>query len=290
MEDFTDIVPLRDGLERGGIRYQGLNFEEIYSELPNDGKVRLDIEQVVFEYFSALRLPAHPTIYDCLVLSLRKKDVIATFNWDPFLIQAIRRNLVPPWVESPKVLFLHGNVAAGYCARDRVHGERDKTCSRCGDPFGPSKLLYPTTHKDYSADPAISDAWRAAEQAFRAAFMVTIFGYGAPKSDVDAIDLLQGAWGGPDKRSMEQFEIVDVRDEDDLVRTWSGFIHSHHYEVHKSIFDSWLFRHPRRTGEAYLNQYVDAKFIKDHAIPEVSSLEGLWRWFRPLFNRENGAA
>ncbi|MHA1748548.1 MAG: hypothetical protein ACTSXN_02865 [Promethearchaeota archaeon] len=33
-----------------------------------------------------------PTIYDYLILSLRKKDVIATFNWDPLLVQAAWKN------------------------------------------------------------------------------------------------------------------------------------------------------------------------------------------------------
>jgi hypothetical protein len=44
------------------------------------------LERAVFDYFSSLQLPDEPTLYDHLVLSLRPKDVIATFNWDPFLI------------------------------------------------------------------------------------------------------------------------------------------------------------------------------------------------------------
>ena len=44
-----------------------------------------EIETRVDEYFADLELPGHPTIYDRLVLSLREKDLIATFNWDPFL-------------------------------------------------------------------------------------------------------------------------------------------------------------------------------------------------------------
>ncbi|QEK51418.1 hypothetical protein FYC62_06870 [Pedobacter aquae] len=38
----------------------------------------------------------------------------------------------------------------------------------------------------------------------------TIFGYGAPISDIEAVNLLNHAWGTPDDRSMEQFEIIDV--------------------------------------------------------------------------------
>jgi hypothetical protein len=39
-----------------------------------------------------LKLPEEATIYDYLVLSLRSPDIIATFNWDPFLYQAFERN------------------------------------------------------------------------------------------------------------------------------------------------------------------------------------------------------
>ena len=54
-------------------------------------KVRMAVEQRDAEYFSKLELPDHPTIYDYRLLSLRKKDVIATFNWDPFLWLACHR-------------------------------------------------------------------------------------------------------------------------------------------------------------------------------------------------------
>ena len=50
--------------------------------------------------------------------------------------------------------------------------------------------------------------------------MVTIFGYSAPQSDRGAVDLLGAAWGGSQKRSLEQFEIIDVKDEEPLVEAY----------------------------------------------------------------------
>lgn len=44
----------------------------------------------------------------------------------------------------------------------------------------------------------------------------TIFGYGAPVSDVEAVTLLNKAWGMPDDRVMEQFEIIDITPEEVL--------------------------------------------------------------------------
>jgi hypothetical protein len=290
MADFVEIVPVRDILGRSGIRFEGRNFEELYAEISTESKwdrVRGDLESAVFDYFSALRLPPEPTLYDHLILSLRAKDVIATFNWDPFLIQAIRRN--PAAANNhPKILFLHGNVAAGYCRKDNVHGVRNGRCS-CGQPFEPSRLLYPVATKRYDDDPAIAAAWRESKISFEAAFMVTIFGYGAPQSDASAVTLLDEAWGGWQKRSMEQFEIIDVRPEEDLVKTWDRFIHTHHYEVHSSAYDSWLFKHPRRSGEAYLNQYINALFINDNPVPRDSSFDELRAWIGPLIERERGS-
>jgi hypothetical protein len=39
--------------------------------------------------------------------------------------------------------------------------------------------------------------------------MVTIFGYGAPKSDTEAVDLMKAAWGKVSDRNLEQVEIID---------------------------------------------------------------------------------
>ncbi len=292
MADFADIVPVREVFSELGIPQEGKNnFESTYSEIASDpakAPYRERLENIIFDYFSSLNLPSAPTIYDYLLLSLRKKDVVATFNWDPFLIQAARRN-DPLNGRLPFICFLHGNVMSGYCHTDKVHGVRGASCSKCNRPFSPSRLLYPIADKGYDQDPAIADSWRLLSRALEEAFMVTIFGYSAPTSDASAVTLLRKAWGTSSKRSMEQFEIIDVRPEKDLAKSWKSFIHSHHYEVHPSFMESWIFKHPRRTGEAYINQYIEAKFIEDNDIPKTNSLEELWQWFEPLFLTEDRA-
>lgn len=288
MADFTQIVPVGDVFKRIGIDPADQDFESLYSQLtndPNHDTVREELESIVYSYFDSLALPDFPTLYDHILLSLRDKDVIATFNWDPFLIQAARRN--PPLRgRQPRLLFLHGNVLAGFCERDNVHGVRRTRCSRCQRPFSPSRLLYPVAEKDYDTDPMIADAWRALRQALKGAFMVTVFGYSAPTSDASAVQLLQAAWGSWRERQLEQFEIIDIRQEDKLRESWSSFIHTHHYEVHSDPYDSWILNHPRRTGEAYLNQYLQAYFIVNHRVPRDVSFAELWAWFQPLFEAE----
>lgn len=116
--------------------------------------------------------------------------------------------------------------------------------------------------------------------------MITIFGYGAPKTDVSAIDLMKSAWGDVNNREMEQTEIIDIRNEDDLYKTWEPFIHSHHYDTHSSFYNSWIANHPRRTGEAHFNQYYDAQFIENNPIPKDFDLQELWSWFDQLKSGE----
>jgi hypothetical protein len=288
MADFANIVPVQEVFGELDIPLKGRNFESAYSEIASNPALtshRERLEGIIYDYFAALELPDRPTIYDYLLLSLRKKDVVATFNWDPFLIQAVRRS---PLFNGrlPRLCFLHGNVLAGYCHEDKIHGVRGARCSRCGRRFSPSKLLYPIAEKGYDQDPMIADNWRLLGKALEDAFMVTIFGYSAPMSDASAITLLRKAWGTPTKRSLEQFEIIDVRPEKELAKSWKAFIHTHHYKVHPDVRSSWLFKHPRRTGEAYINQYLEAKFIEDNPIPEADSLEELWDWFEPLLQAE----
>jgi len=286
MLNFVNVLGLAPLLDKAGISHMGRNFEDIYDQIhkdPNLLSVRQELEDAVYDYFKTLEISDTPTIYDHLVLSLRDKDAILTFNWDPFLVQAYRRNgMNGRGFKLPSLHFLHGNVKIGYCHKDKVTGVIGAACSHCGQRFKPSRLLYPISNKDYHLDEFISAQWNDLEQLLKNAFMITVFGYGAPKSDVSAIDLMKAAWGDKNARSLEQTEIIDIRSEDDLRATWEPFIHTHHYEVHDNFYNSWIANHPRRTGEAYWNQYLEALFIEDNPIPRNLDLPELWDWFDKL--------
>lgn len=91
MDNFIELVGLTDLIEYIPQHLRDTNFEKLYSKLHNDdpqSEIILEIEQRIKDYFGDMKLPAEPTIYDYLILSLRNKDLIATFNWDPFLYQA----------------------------------------------------------------------------------------------------------------------------------------------------------------------------------------------------------
>ena len=114
IKNFVEIVGLTALLADHGINPPYGDFEAIYSDIasnPAQVGLREEIELRVQDYFAALELPDTPTLYDHLILSLRPKDVIATFNWDPFLWHAAARN--HHFGKAPCLLFLHGNVAIG---------------------------------------------------------------------------------------------------------------------------------------------------------------------------------
>ena len=287
IKNFVDIVGLSVLLSANGINPPYDDFEGIYSDIAADASktaLRKEIEQRTYDYFAALKLPDTPTLYDYLVLSLRPKDVVATFNWDPFLWNAAARNR--HFCEPPCLLFLHGNVAIGYCPYCKVVLCRGHNCPHCGRTLVASPLLYPVKQKNYQSDPAIAGHWRTLASALKSAWTVTFFGYGAPRTDVDAIDLLKDAWGTPEERCLEETEIIDIRPEDDLTQTWNPFIHSHHYGVHGSFYESNLAKHPRRSCEALWERLMEARFVEGTNFPQNMDFDSLYNWLAPRIAAE----
>lgn len=217
MRNLVQVVGLEDLLIAHDVREGHEDFEGLYDGLASDPSktdlVRL-VDQRVREYFAGMRLPDEVTLYDQLLLSLREKDVIATFNWDPFLPQAFRRSRDVRRL--PKILFLHGNVEIGACREHRRSGFIEQTCSVCGKAMEPSRLLFPVKHKDYTSDPFIRSEWLQLQQTLGRAYLVTVFGYSAPVTDVDARDLLLKKWRDNPTRELAEIDIVDIRPRDDL--------------------------------------------------------------------------
>lgn len=296
MDNFIELVGLSDLIEQVPEHLRDNNFEKLYGNLHKENaqsEIIHEIEQRIQHYFGDMQLPDVPTIYDYLVLSLRKKDLIATFNWDPFLYQAWVRN--GEFTNNlPHLSFLHGNVAIGYSSEDKRSGPVGYQMREDGGVFEPTKLLYPVEQKNYTDDEFINTEWERVKfwmSKESGTVRATIFGYGAPVSDVEAVSLLNGAWGTPDDRAMEQFEVIDITPEDLLRERWNGFIHSHHYDITNNYFGSSLANNPRRTSESYFSHYQPMSpkeaFRSSNPVPQdIKSLEELWEWHRPLVEAE----
>jgi hypothetical protein len=296
MNNFVETVEgLGSYLDKFGISYEGQNFEDIYSTLYEDSKydeIRTGIEELVYDYFAHMELPDEPTLYDHLVLSLTGRDAIATFNWDPFLWQAICRNYDRVGdANLPRPIYLHGNAAVGFCINhEKVQiSHKGHHCRKCGSELQKSKLLYPIRQKNYNTDPFIKSSWSDIGIFLQDAYMFTIFGYGAPSSDVEAVGLLSQAWGDKYQRSMEQIELIDKIDESAVCKRWEKFIHTHHYGYHNNFYSSMIAKCSRRSADASFGANYDCIAWEEHPIPKDMGWEELDEWLKPLLAAENEA-
>ncbi len=289
MWNIVDVVGLEPLLDDAGIYEYRDDFETLFSMLATSGKhdeLVSEIERVVFDYFASMELPDEPTLYDHLVLSLREKDVIATFNWDPFLWQAMNRNAER--CPMPSALFLHGNTAIGYAdyGDQILIGSLGRVSRKCGKTFEPGPLLFPVAEKNYQQDERIRRAWDDLKAELQRAYVVTVFGYSAPVTDVEAVALLKEGWGDKYKRDLEEIEIIDVKSEEELYKTWEPFIHSHHYRSTNSFYESIIGHSPRRSCDAMWASLMECVFIEPNPMPRSASWEELDTWLRILFDDE----
>ena len=187
--------------------------------------------------------------------------------------------------ELPAIRFLHGNVANGFCYRDNILGVHDFLCPECNDPFARSRLLFPF-NKDYQSDPAIASEWADFGDALASATMLTVFGYRAPSSDKAAMDALRGLWGDPEDDKLRRIQLINTSDPDLLRGQWREFFYSHYCDVYADFRQSFLARHPRRSGEAFFDQYIGATLVEDVPFPDLGPLAELHEWFRPYLAAE----
>lgn len=293
MPNLVSTLHLEEEFAKAGYDPAKSDFESVYDELATSKKhqsLRGIIENRVYEYFSALSLPDSPTIYDYLVLSLREKDVIATFNWDPFLLQAYMRNESVTKTRRPRLVFLHGNVRIGVCEAHRLSGVNGRNCSKCGQALTPSKLLYPVRQKDYASDIFIKGEWSALKQALSYGYFLTVFGYSAPKTDVEARALMLEDWKKNPTLTLAEVDVVDIKPAEELEQTWEEFFVSHHYGIRNDIFSSYLFQHPRRSCDAFAAATLMLDPWHDNPFPRFETLAELQDWVMPLVEEEEKVA
>lgn len=276
MNDLVNTLELRHAITSSG-HDPDKGFEALYAELSEDAANRdlLDvIETRVESYFSQLRLSSDQlTVYDYLLLGLRPKDAVFTFNWDPFLYDTYERHAKS--FQLPRIFHLHGNVRIQACSKCGKSGPAGTVCAICAVKREKSRLLYPVTRKNYDADPFIREQWEQAREYLSRAFILTIFGYGAPVTDVQAVDILKLAWKreGENHHLIEPVEIIDIRNPNELAEQWSPFAFYSHYEVRRNFFDSLIAKHPRRTCEARFVAGFYGKYV--HPVPWAGNLVGL---------------
>ena len=264
MDGFIENLGLSYILQNLELKTTSNNLEDICSELLENEKysfVKFELDEAIRKELIKFELPDKPTIYDFLLLSLRKKDLVATFNWDPLLLQAYQRS-AKITTDLPNLRFLHGNILTGSCNNHKQAGLLGLRCKECGDFFTPSPLLYPIKHKKYNENPYIYESWKTLEYFLKFAYQITIFGYSAPKTDIAAIRIMKKSWGNTKKRIGEEFEFINIDKEENIIQQWRDFIYRNHYRYCNNFFQSTLAKFPRRTTEALFDSTVACRFLK----------------------------
>ena len=279
-DTWNDLVRNVPRTERG--------FEAQFTWLRTQSKYqrRLErVEELLHCYFQDLKLPDHATLYDHLVLGLRRKDIIATFNWDPFLMLAHRRNRGV--AELPDIRFLHGCVCYASCIEHGVLGIPGEQCPKCRKLLVSGRLLFPDKGKDYTGDSLISSDWRVVTDRFSKAFHLTIFGYSGPATDYLAKELLLEQWKKSRLRQFSHVEIIDISPADVLRKNWKDFIPFHHEMILSSFWRSTIARWPRRTAEYKFGASLEAKPSEEIGPYRTNNLEELQHWYSEIAQAES---
>lgn len=288
MDNLVEVIGLKKIFDKHGFSPSDLNFESLYSDLhlknPNSELIK-DIENSVYDYFSSLNLPNRITLYDHLLLCLREKDVVATFNWDPFLYDSWER--CKKYAPIPQPIFLHGNVRIGHCPEDDLFDGINSPCPECGKSLQPIKLLYPVKEKNYDSDIFIRSEWEYLRKKMENAFTLTIFGYGAPATDIEAFNLMKIAWKAQSQRTIEMVEFIDLKEKNELSKQWEPFLFSHHYRCYENFYDSHISNSARRTCESLLHPTIYGKFVEWYPLPKNLGFEKFIDWLEPFIMVEN---
>lgn len=290
MKNLVEVLGLEPLIAKHGLKYDSESFEATYDALVYSGKygeLVSEIDEAVENYFKQMSLPDEANLYDYLVLCLRDKDIIATFNWDPFLAKAYQRNMnVVGFEHMPQIAFLHGNVEIGVCHSCKTKGWRYNNCSKCQRQFSASKLLYPVSQKKYSEDEFLDSEWKNLQHHIQHAYFITMFGYSAPVTDAEASKLMFDVWNENTTRELAQIDFIDIKEKEEIKSNWKDFIVREHYAIQNDFFNTYLAVHPRRSCDAFAMATLQQRPWKDNHFPRGLTLQGLQEWIMPLVEEE----
>lgn len=152
-------------------------------------------------------------------------------------------------------------------------------------------LLYPTGKKDYETKPIIRNEWLVAQDFLKRAAGLTIFGYGAPVSDISAIKLLKEAFSISNTKEICPVTIVNLLSvKDEQLDKWNAFYDKSMICYVEKFQDTILWQNPRVSLEtlfdAILQQHPREKtksFNEFHSLVDlqnfVSTITEYELWF-----------
>ncbi len=286
LRDIHKILGLEELLLKYGFSKDEMeDFEALFSSIAGMEEysdLQELLESRVKEYFKSLVIPDEPTLYDYLLLSLTQKDAIISFNWDPFLMQAYKRNISVG--NLPQVFFPHGNTGVGLCYKCRIKQYSDCLCPKCYEPLTDMKLLYPVKQKKYQDGEIIENEWNMARDYLQRAAGVTIWGYGAPETDIEALNLLRDAYIKSDIRMIAPFTIVNLEScKKDQLKKWETIYDGKMLQYTDSFKQTLLWQNPRVSLETLFDAILQQHPRKEKkGFYEFESLEALQQYVQTI--------
>lgn len=105
-------------------------------------------------------------------------------------------------------------------------------------------------------------------------------------SDVEAVGSMSNAWNNNPRFELGQVNIVDIRPQRQLEKTWEPFFCRNHYGTLKNFRGTWLFRYPRRSCEPLAFATLQIASWETNRLPRLKSLAKLHKWILPLIAEE----
>ncbi len=282
MKELPDILELNQILEKNEFKKAKIDFESFYDDVVKSKRIDLQQElQIRTEkYFNSIKIQNSVTLYDKLVLSLRPKDTIFSFNWDPLLPYAYRRNGFLKTL--PALRFLHGNVLSGVCKKHSRIGWNDGKCTICNKTLKKTSLLFPIKKKNYDSDPIISEAWKLLDDKINNAYFITFFGYSAPKSDVIARKRIIEKLSTNSSLHIMELEIIDPNYDELLKTNYSILPQELHISKINNFDYCWLMSYPKLSCEALFEATMQNNPIQRYTQIETDDLKELQEWSKEL--------
>ena len=88
-------------------------------------------------------------------------------------------------------------------------------------------------------------------------------------------------------REGKEIEIIDIKQEDEVINSWEDFIYTHHYSYHRTFFETTLGKYPRRSCEATFDRLMNSIFLRgDKGFKEEMSFSDIYSFLQPLLEDE----
>lgn len=87
-----------------------------------------------------------------------------------------------------------------------------------------------------------------------------------------------------------EVEIIDVRSREDIEAAWEDFFFSHHYGIFEEFRYSWIYRHFRRSADAFAMATLQCHPVPENSPEGITSVQELRQFASGLQQEESNDA